>query len=93
MALTDMPSAAPSRKVLASGAGGGFALLIGNLIVWALGEYVFGPEPVPQEVSAFVLGGLPILAGFAAAYFTPRSADEVMSPHRPGQHVRQIDVP
>ena len=94
MAITDMPSAAPGRKILATGAGGSFALLLANLLLWVLDTFAFEPDvvdSVPGPVEAFVLGALPLAAALVAGYLTPRSADEIAPPHRPGQHVRRVD--
>jgi hypothetical protein len=82
---TNMPTAAPARKVVASTAGAGVGVVSAQLVVWGLDEYVFEPEvasSVPGPVEAFVMLVIPLVLAFASGYLTPRASSELQPQHR-----------
>lgn len=76
----NMPTAAPSRKVVGATTGAGLGAVAGQLVVWGLDEWVFDPAiegSVPEPVAAFVLLAVPLLLAFAGGYFTRRKVSEL----------------
>lgn len=82
---TNMPSAQPARKVVASTTGAGVGVVVAQLVLWMLDAYLFDPPvdgSVPDAVSAFVLTVVPIALAFVSGYMTPRASSEVAPQHR-----------
>lgn len=79
MTDTNMPTSAPSRKVVAATGGAGAGAVTAGLIEWALDSYVFS-SGVPDAVTAFVMFIVPTALAYVAGYVTTRGADEVVQP-------------
>lgn len=78
-ARVNMPTAAPSRKVVAAST----TAAVSGFVVWILGAYVFRGE-VPVEVAGLVLVLVPGVLSYVAGYMTRRSSSEVDSRARAG---------
>lgn len=72
MPQTDMPTAAPSRKVVAATT----VAAVTTFVLWVLNEYVFSGD-VPAPVAGLVALIVPAALTFAAGYITRRSTSEV----------------
>jgi hypothetical protein len=79
MTDTNMPTSAPSRKVVAATGGAGAGAVTAGLILWALDSYVFSGG-VPDPVSAFVLFFIPTVLAYLVGYLTTRGPEEVEQP-------------
>lgn len=83
MPTVNMPTKAPSRKVVGATAGAGLGGVTANLVLWALDDFVFEPhvaDSVPGPVSAFVIFVVPVVLSFVGGYITKRETDELIAP-------------
>lgn len=90
MSITDLPTRAPARKVVAFTGGTLAGQVLADLLSWALSSLFNHGAALPGPPQRAIDYLVPVALGFVLAYFTPRGMEEVGPPTRGGEHLRRM---
>lgn len=88
MAITDLPTKWPTRKVVAGAGGAGAGAIFSDFIDWSISVMFLDGKPLAAPPERLIEFLTPVVLAFVLAYFTPRGAEEVAPPSYRGEHVR-----